>query len=201
MILRVVHGRIPSGKLDAVRAALDAEYVPRARACRGLDRFLIAVRPGTDGHELALMTVWVDVTSALAAYDGDLGAVRTIDNIDHGEALERVEYYEVEIDATRRTAGAPRRLRLTAGQVGDGIDADIQRQLRGRLGGLDPEVVDAYVGRRVLGSRVEIAFVSTWSATPTGRRLEDPIWPDISGQYETFEIQVFDVLLEGRSEG
>jgi hypothetical protein len=84
--------------------------------------------------------------------------------------------------------------------VGRGLDADIQRELRGRLGGLDPEVVDAYVGRRVLGPWVEIAFVSTWSATPPGRRLGDPIWPDISGQYETFQIQVFDVLLEGRSE-
>jgi hypothetical protein len=201
MLLRVVHGRIPSGKLETVRAAFETGYASRARACPGLDRFLVAIRPGEDGHELALMTVWVDVGSALAAYGGDLLAVRAIDNTDHGEILERVEYYEVEIGASRRTGGAPSRLRLTAGRVGKGLDSEIQHELRSRLGDLEPEVVDAYVGRRVLGSRVEIAFVSTWSATPTGRRLEDPIWPDISAQYETFDIQVFDVLLEGRSEG
>jgi len=200
MLLRVVHGRIPSGQLEAVRAAFETAYAPRARACPGLDRFLVAFRAGDDGHELALMTVWVDVASALAAYGGDLLAVRAIDDTDHGEILERVEYYEVEIGATRRTAGTPSRLRLTAGQVGKGLDADIQRELRSRLGALEPEVVDAYVGRRVLGSRVEIAFVSTWSGIPAGRRLEEPVWPDISAQYETFEIRVFDVLLEGRSE-
>jgi hypothetical protein len=205
MILRVVHGRIPGGKLETVRAALEVDYVPRARACAGLDRYLVAIRPadegrGDEGHELALMTVWLDVASALAAFDGDLTAVRAIDNIDHGEILERVEYYEVEIGATRRTAGVPARLRLTAGQVGKGLDAEIQHQLRGRLDDLEPEVVDAYIGRRVLGSRVEIAFVSTWSATQSGRRLEEPVWPDISAQYETFEIRVFDVLLEGRSD-
>jgi hypothetical protein len=199
MILRVVHGRIPGGKVVDVRAALEADYIPRARACAGLNRYLIGIRPGDDGHDLALMTVWADVTSALAAYGGDLSAVRSIDNLDHGETLDRVEYYEVETGAARRAAGAPSRLRLTAGQVGKGFDADIQRELRNRLEGLGPEVVDAYVGRRVLGSRVEIAFVSTWSATPAGRRLEDPVWPDISAKYETFEIRVFDVLLEGRS--
>ena len=199
MILRVVHGHVPGGKLDDVRAALEADYVPRARACAGLDRFLIGIRPGADGHELALMTVWADVTSALAAYGGDLSAVRSIDNLDHGETLDRVEYYEVQTGAARRAAGAPSLLRLTAGQVGKGFDADIQRELRNRLDSLGSEVVDAYVGRRVLGSRVEIAFVSTWSSAPTGQRLGEPVWPDISARYETFGIRVFDVLLEGRS--
>jgi hypothetical protein len=200
MILRVVHGRIPGGRLNSVRAAFEAAYVPRARATPGLDRYLIGIRRHGRGHELALMTVWVDLASAMAAYDGDLSAVRAIDNIDHGETLHRVEYYEVEIGASRRTDGAPRRLRLSAGTVGNGLDADIQRELRNRLGGLEPVVVDAYIGRRVVGSKVEIAFVSTWSGTPPGRRLEDPVWPDISVRYETFDIQVFDVLLEGRSD-
>jgi hypothetical protein len=49
----------------------------------------------------------------------------------------------------------------------------------------------------VLGGAVEIAFLSTWSSTPVGRRLEAPLWPDISDRYETFTVSVFDVLLEG----
>jgi hypothetical protein len=201
MILRIVHGRIPSGRLQAVRGAFESEYLPRARVCPGLDRFLIGVRGQGGRHDLALMTVWDDVSSALAAYGGDLSAVRAIDNLDHGETLDRVEYYEVEIGATRRSDGEPRQLRLTVGTVGKGLDADIQRELRLRLGRLEAAVVDAYIGRRVLGSKVEIAFVSTWSTTPPGRRLEEPVWPDISAQYETFEVHVFDVLFEGRSEG
>ena len=197
MILRVLYGRIPAGTLDAVRAALEADYVPTAPTHDGLDRFLVATRPDGDGHEIVLLTIWADVGAAMAAYGGDLSALRTHDGRNHGETLERVDYYEVEITETRQTAGTPRRLRLTAGTVGRGLDADIQRALRNRLQELDPEVVDAWIGRRVLGGSVEIAFVSTWADPPEGRRLDAPIWPDISAQYDTFTVAVFDVLLEG----
>ncbi len=200
MILRVLHGRIPAGELDAVRAALEADYVPSAQTHDGLDRFLVAARPEGDGHAVAMLTVWTDVGAAMAAYGGDLSALRTHDGRNHGETLERVDYYEVEINETRRTAGVPRRLRLTAGTVGKGLDADIQRDLRNRLRELETEAVDAWIGRRVLGGSVEIAFVSTWADTPAGRRLDAPIWPDISSQYDSFSVTVFDVLLEGAAE-
>ena len=197
MILRVVNGRVPEGQLAAVRAALERDYVPAARRQAGLDRFLIATRADGAGHEIALMTVWTDVESALAAYGGNLAAVRTLDGVDHGELLESVDYYEVGPEEVRRGDGLPRHLRLTAGTVGHGLDADIQRDLRSRLAGLEAELVDAYVGRRVQGSSVEIAFVSTWSAPPAGRALDQPIWPDLSAQYDAFVIRLFDVLLEG----
>ena len=197
MILRVVNGRVPEGQLAAVRAALERDYVPAARRQSGLDRFLIATRPDDSGHEIALMTVWTDVESALAAYGGNLAAVRTLDGVGHGELLESVDYYEVGPEDVRRGAGLPRHLRLTAGTVGHGLDADIQRDLRSRLDELEAELVDAYLGRRVQGSSVEIAFVSTWSGPPTGRALDEPIWPDISAQYESFALRLFDVLLEG----
>ena len=197
MILRVVNGRVPEGQLAAVRASLERDYVPAARRQPGLDRFLIATRPDGSGHEIALMTVWTDVESALAAYGGNLAAVRTLDGVAHGELLESVDYYEVGPEEIRRGDGQPRHLRLTAGTVGHGLDADIQRELRSRLGELETELVDAYVGRRVQGASVEIAFVSTWSAPPAGRALDQPIWADISAQYETFVLRLFDVLLEG----
>jgi len=197
VILRVVNGRIPPGMLESVRAALERDYVPVARRQPGLDRFLTAVRPTETGHQIALMTVWTDLESALAAYGGNLTAVRTIDGVGHGEILDDVEFYEVETGGVRLTGGTPRFLRLTAGTVRRGLDADIQRELRSRLKVLGPEVVDAYVGRRVKGSSVEIAFVSTWTEGAAGRRLDEPIWPDISAQYDAFSIGVFDVLLEG----
>jgi len=197
LILRVVSGRIPPGMLDTVRAALERDYVPMARRQPGLDRFLTAVRATKSGHEIALMTVWSDLESALAAYGGNLTALRTMDGVGHGEILERVDFYEVETGGIRRTGGNARFLRLTAGTVGRGLEADIQRELRSRVSHLGPELVDAYVGRRVKGSSVELAFISTWTDAAAGRELEEPIWPDISAQYDAFAIGVFDVLLEG----
>ena len=203
LILRVVSGRIPPGRLASVTESLEREYVPRARSLDGLERYLVATRP-REGHEaehaMAVMTVWIDFDAASRAFDGALMAVRLVDAVDHGEILEKVEYYEVDIAETRRTARTPRFLRLTAGTVSRGLDADIQRELRTRLGDLGPEVVDAYIGRRVKGSSVEIGFVSTWTDEVDAARLEQPIWPHISDQYDTFALRVFDVLLEGSKE-
>jgi hypothetical protein len=197
LILRVVNGRVPPGMLETVRAALERDLVPVARRQAGLDRFLTAVRPTESGHEIALMTVWSDLESALTAFGGNLTAVRTIDGVGHGEILDSVDFYEVETGGMRLTGGTPRFLRLTAGTVGRGLDADIQRDLRSRIADLGPELVDAYVGRRVKGSSVELAFISTWTAAAAGRDLDEPIWPEISAQYDVFAIRVFDVLLEG----
>jgi len=146
------------------------------------------------------MTLWADLESALTALDGQLTAAVTLDRRDHGEVLDSVDYYEVEAGEARHAKGTPRYLRLTKGTVGRGLDADIQRELRGRLGDLGPEVVDAYVGRRVKRSLVEIAFVSTWTRRASGPGLEAPIWPDIAAHYDTFEIGVYDVVLEGGQE-
>ena len=143
MILRVLHGRIPAGRLDSVRAALEANYVRAARTHDGLDRFLVAARPRADGHEIVFLTIWTDVGAAMAAYGGDLSALRTHDGRNHGEILDRVDYYEVDITETRQTVGVPRRLRLTAGTVRRGLDADVQRALRDRLPELHEEAVDA----------------------------------------------------------
>ena len=202
LILRVVSGRIPPGRLASVKEALERQYVPRARSVDGLERYLVATRlTDADGdHAIAVMTVWTDFDAASRAFHGALSAVRLLDGVDHGEILEAVDHFEVDIAETRRTAEPPRFLRLTAGTVSRGLDADIQRELRTRLRELGPEVVDAYIGRRVKGPSVEIGFVSTWSDAVDAELLEQPIWPHISDQYDTFSLRVFDVLLEGSKE-
>jgi hypothetical protein len=204
VILRVVTGRVASGSLDAVVEAYARELVPVARATVGLDRFVVGARPLSDGgHELATMTLWSSVEAAMAAYGGNLDAVQTLDARPHGEILERVDYYELDDDEVRRgpASAAPTRLRLTAGTVARGLDADIQKELRRRFPELPAEVVEAYVGRRVLGSDVEIAFVSIWAAAPRGVALDAPLWPAISDRYDRFRIAVHDVLLEGSGLG
>src|SRR4029079_1052463 len=105
--------------------------------------------------------------AATIALAGQLNAPRVLDNLDHGEVLDHVDYYEVDIMAARRSPGPARYLRLPAARVSRGLDADIQRELRARLAELDPDAVDAYVGRRVAGQSVEIASVSTWTDAAT----------------------------------
>jgi hypothetical protein len=202
LILRVVSGRIPPGQLTAVIEAYRRDYVPAARATAGLDRFLVAARPAPDsGHELAAMTTWTSVEAALAAYGGDLTAVRTLDGRNHGETLTAVDYYEIDEGGARHDPGTATLLRLTAGTVAPGLDADIQQELRRHLPALPVEAIEAYVGRRVLGDAVEIALVTTWSASPAGSSLDAPLWPSITSRYDTFRVAVHDIHLQGAGGG
>ena len=198
MILRVVGGQIRPGELDAVGRSFRIAYAPVAAATRGLRRYVVGVRPSDDGgHRLAAMSIWADLDGAVAAYGGQLATPRTLDGLDHGARLDRVDYYEVEAVRARTDERAPTRLRLTGGTVVRGLDADIQQELRARVPGLPDEALEAYVGRRVLGGVVEIAFMSTWTQEPPGLALDAPIWPEISDRYETFRMEVHDVILEG----
>ena len=197
MILRIVSGLIRKGRADAVARAYKKSYYPVAMRTPGLDGFVVGISPLNGDHAIAAMTRWRTVEAALAAYEGDLSAKRTVDAKAHGEELTHVDYYELD-DATIQREGVQAiRLRLTAGTVARGMDADIQQELRRRLGELPPEVAEGYVGRRVLGDVVEIAFVSTWSAGPDRSRLEEAIWPQISSRYDTFRVSVFDIVLSG----
>jgi hypothetical protein len=196
MILRIVNGHVTSGRLADVTASYQERYVPAAREAHGLGRFYIAARPVDDGHRIAVMTIWSGLDAAMEAFGGDMTSLRTLDGADHGEQLIDVDFYEVEA-APRRTDAEARSIRLTAGRVARGMDADIQHALRAEVSALPPECVEAWVGRRVLGTDVEIAFVSTWSREPDGRRLDEPLWPSISARYDTFRLEVLEIVLEG----
>ena len=66
----------------------------------------------------------------------------------------------------RRSEAAADILRLSVGRVARGLDVDIQHELRERMHLLEPEMTEGYVGRRILGSDVEIAFISAWEREP-----------------------------------
>jgi hypothetical protein len=198
LILRVVSGRIRPSEYHAVIESFRAAYRLVAGRSKGLNRYVIGTRPAEDaGHHIAAMTIWESVDLAMKTYGGDLAAPRTLDGTDHGATLDRVDYYELGAGRTLPTDAEPAFLRLTAGTVARGMDADIQQELRTRLDELPAEAVEAYVGRRVLGGSVEIAFASTWSAAPTGLRLDAPIWPAISDRYETFRMELHEVAVTG----
>jgi hypothetical protein len=198
VILRVVSGRVSPGDLDTVSESYRRTYVPAAEQSAGLARFVVATRPTpAGGHDMAAMTIWSTVEEALAAYSGNLAAVRTLDGAGHGEELIRVDYYEVDSAAGAPAGSRPTLLRVAVGRVARGLDADIQQELRRNLPDLPPEVMEAWICRRVLDSDVEIAFISMWAAAPVGRALDEPLWPSISARYDVFEVSVHEVMIEG----
>jgi hypothetical protein len=196
MILRIANGHVASGRLADVAASYRERYVPVASTTAGLGRFYLGARPVEDGHRIALMTIWSSLDAAMVAFGGDLTSLRTLDAADHGEQLIDVDFYEVEA-APRPAEAEARSIRLSAGRVARGMDADIQHALREEVPNLPAQCVEGWVGRRVLGTDVEIAFVSTWSREPEGRRLDEPLWPAISARYDTFRLEVLEIVLHG----
>jgi hypothetical protein len=61
--------------------------------------------------------------------------------------------------------------------------------MRQRLPLVGPEMVEAYVGRRLVEGGVEIAFVSIWERITDVRQLEVPVWPDLASRKESFGVQ------------
>jgi hypothetical protein len=199
MILRIVRGRVEDDRLAALTAGFTGPFRDIARTTPGLVRFHAATRaiPDEGRHDLVVVTFWATVDAALAAFDGDLGTVRTLDGIGTHADLDEVAYFEVDESQLRRSATEPAFLRLTLGRMTRGIDAEIQQELRRRMRDLGPEMTEAYVGRRIIGTDVEIAFISAWTTAPGSRALDRAFWPDIAQRYDTFEVGTYVPLVSG----
>lgn len=201
MILRIVRGVLAPGRLPDLAADLVARYEPIARAMPGLVRYHAAVRPEGDGHRLVVVTFWTSVEAAIAAYEGDLDTPRTLAGPSRNAVLTDVAYFEVDESQLNRAVANPAVLRLTVGRVAQGIDATIQQELRARLHELADAMSEAYVGRRIDGTEVEVAFLSLWATVPPDRSLDEPIWPDISSRYDAFAVETFVPILSGPPTG
>jgi hypothetical protein len=188
MILRIVRGRVAADGVEGVAAALAATAPGHASTRPGLVRSHVGLRPLAAGEcEMVLVTCWETVDAAIAA-DVELDGTRPHDGATADAWLREVAYFEVDESTLRRSDAAADILRISVGRVARGVDVDIQRELRERMHLLDPAMTEGYVGRRILGNDVEIAFISAWHHEPAGRSLEDPLWPDISAGYDAFEV-------------
>jgi hypothetical protein len=198
MILRIVRGRVADADLEPLRAATTGACDATARATPGLRRYHAATRPIADGgHELVILTCWESIDDALRAYGGDLDAVRTLEDLSPHACLEAVAYFELDEVHDRPVDVPPAFLRLSAGQVARGADADIQRELRSRMFDLGPLVTEGYVARRIIGDAVEVAFISTWEREDPAHPLDAPFWPDVSALYDVFEVGVYRPIASG----
>jgi len=198
MILRIVRGTVADADMDALRVAAAVDYDAAARVTPGLQRYHAATRPTPDGgHELVALTCWEGVDDALRAYDGDLDAARSLAGLDSHADLRDVAYFELDEARERRSDASPKYLRITIGRVARGVDADIQGELRLRMGELGPLVSEAWVARRIIGAEVEVAFISAWDCEDPSLPLDGPLWPDISARYDAFEVSVYQPLSSG----
>ena len=96
---------------------------------------------------------------------------------------------EHEGSAHARRQQDARRL-VTRGRPGrfskPGSDIEMLQTLRQRVPLVGDEMSEAYVGRRMVGHSVEVAFVSAWQRLPTDRVLEESFWSDIALRYDEF---------------
>lgn len=203
MILRIVRGVIGPGRPEPVDEALLERSLPVTRAAPGLVRFHVAVRPEGERRRVAIVTFWASVEAAIHAYGGDPGAPHSLDAVARGGAEPtKVAYFEVDETQLRRSERDPAILRVTVGRVTRGLDAAIQQELRSRMHELDESMTEAYVGRRILGSEVEVMFISAWERVPPGRSsLDEPLWPDISAKYDVFSVETYVPLVSGSPAG
>jgi hypothetical protein len=197
VILRIVRGTVAPDRLAGLAEGFVARFGPVARVTPGLVRYHLGIRPHGPDHDLVAITFWASVEAAVAAYEGDLGVARTLAPLSDDARLTEVAYFEVDESHLRRTATDPAILRITVGRVAEGIDASIQAELRARMHELPDAMTEAYVGRRIVGADVEIAFVSAWERVPTDRPLDAPIWPDISARYDSFLVETYVPILSG----
>jgi hypothetical protein len=197
VILRIVRGDVVPGAHERLIDGFVTGYAPRARATPGLIRYYVGLGPEPRETDLVVMTFWTSVDAALAAFDGDLERPMTLDGISDNANLREVAYWEVEEVLLRRSDHEPEHLRLTFGRVSQGADAAIQEELRQRLHTLEPGMTEAYLGRRLVDTDVEIAFISVWSSVPEGLDLATPVWPDISTRYTSFGLELYRPIASG----
>jgi hypothetical protein len=195
MILRIVRGRLPSARLSVLTESFASEYVSDALKRPGLIRFHVGIRPNGAEHELVAVSCWSTVEAATMAF-GDLSSPRTMGNLADLAEFSGADYFELDGTVENPTPDLPVVLRLTAGRLDPGLDVETQRELRRRLPFLDGGMTQAYVGRRLVGTQVEVAFVSTWAGRQMAGELERPIWPDIASRYDQFWVRTYVLVTE-----
>ena len=198
MILRIVRGTVADADMDALRVAA----VVRLRRCRARHAGPPAVSRRHPAHARR---------RARAGGPDLLGRRRrraprlrrrprrgplARGTRSHAD-LRDVAYFELDEARERRPDASPKYLRITIGRVARGVDADIQGELRLRMGELGPLVSEAWVARRIIGAEVEVAFISAWDCEDPSLPLDGPLWPDISARYDAFEVSVYQPLSSG----
>jgi hypothetical protein len=196
LILRAIRGRANRAELAALQAALVEALGSPASPGHGLARFHLGSRSARANSgaadatlDVALLSFWDAAESAAA------GDARSISPLSlarpHVRDLD-IAHFEVDETIVRHSREQPVALRIATGRFSKpGADAEMQNLLRDRALLIDDEMTEAYVGRRLDGSAVEVTFVSAWRRLPADRSLEQAFWPDIALRYDQFSVEVY----------
>ena len=195
-VLRVVWGRVGSAGLSALADAFQ-DASAQGRQADGLVAWNLGIRPSGADHAVAGFTVWDTADHALVALGEDLPSNPTLGRLGAAAEYFRADFYEIEAARVHTVRGDTAFLRVATGLLPSLSEAEILGEMRQRLPLVGPEVVEAYVGRRLVGRRVEVAFVSVWVRIPDVRQLEMPLWPDLASRKESFTVQTFFVVRGG----
>jgi hypothetical protein len=130
----------------------------------------------------------------MAVLGPDLGPGPDVPGMSEHLASRQVDHYEIDELRVFEEESTPSLLRIAAGWIELGADAEIQQELRRRLGELGDDALEAYVGRRIQGRNVEVVLVTAWRAQPAGQELEQPLFPDIAGRYGALLVELYEAI-------
>jgi len=190
VILRLVRGRVVPGRHASLRTGL-AESLPQARSLVGVIDVLVGLRAGAEANEFVVISTWASADDAVAALGPEARRVAAVPNVTEHLDVRTIELFELDESVLVEPDRTPVMARIGIGSIELGMDVEIQQELRNRLHTLGDEVVGAYVGRRIRENEVDVAFVTLWSAVPTERDLDEPLFPDVSDRYTAYAIEVY----------
>ena len=189
VILRVIRGRAGRDRVTALRADLVARLGEGPAPAIGPDRYHLGARASGESEDVLVLSCWPSAEAVEAGDRQDISPLRVASR--HLKDLT-VAHFEVDLNLLRDPDVHPIALRVATGRFSHpGTDIQMQELLRDRLHTIGEEMFEAYVGRRLVGRAVDVAFVSAWQARPSDHPLEDAFWPDISLRYDTFDVEVY----------
>lgn len=199
MILRVIRGRADSDQFARVAEALQATLAPGRGSHPNLARLHVgwrerAAEPQTAAGEcdVVVLSFW---TSAEAAAAADAKGASPLSIARRQIRSITVDHFEIDETVLRDPDAHARWIRIATGGFSKaGADKEMLDLLRQRAPALGDPLLEACVGRRIVGREVQIAFVSIWREQPAGQSLADAFWSDIALRYDFFEVDVFETI-------
>lgn len=190
MILRLIRGVAIPIELAALQAALLARLGGTDRHPAGPTRYHLASRNAADQIDVLIMSLWPSAEAALEGDAQEASPLRVA--MTSGIRDLSTAHFEVDSAVEQPGDGEPIAIRVATGVFSrHGADIEMLNLLRERLPLVGDDITEAYVGRRLVGRAVEVAFVSAWRRIPEDRPLEEPFWPDIALRYDRFTVEVF----------
>jgi hypothetical protein len=189
-VLRIVWGRVESARFPALADAFRDASTEGPKP-DGLVAWHLGTRPSAAARAVAGLTVWESADQALVALGSGLASSRTLGGLGGAAEFSRADFYEIDAARVHPVRGDPAFLRVATGLLAGPSTSEMLGEMRQRLPLVGPEMVEAYIGRRLVAAGVEIAFVSIWENLPDVRQLEMPLWPDLARRKESFAVQTF----------